>query len=94
MFFLALPFAIFSLSELIKVSQSAIVLDGNLIVFILSNIAMFIGGRSVYHSFFNKDIVDSKSLIDEQLIADKYEKDELLKVHFLGIGQGDCILIQ
>lgn len=94
LFFLALPFAIFSLSELIKVSQSAIVLDGNLIVFILSNIAMFIGGRSVYHSFFNKDIVDSKSLIDEQLIADKYEKDELLKVHFLGIGQGDCILIE
>lgn len=89
-----LPFAIFSLTEIIKISQSAIVLYGNLIVFILSNIAMFIGGRSVYHSFFNKDIVDSKSFIEEQLIADKYEKDELLKVHFLGIGQGDCILIQ
>jgi len=91
---LPLPFAIFSLTEIIKISQSAIVLYGNLIVFILSNIAMFIGGRSVYHFFFNKDIVDSKSFIEEQLIADKYEKDELLKVHFLGIGQGDCILIQ
>lgn len=90
-FFLATPFAVFSLSTMLKSNQSLLSFNGDAIVFILSVMAMCIGGYSVYRSFFNRHINKGSQpfvvSVDEDFNA-------ILKVHFLGIGQGDCILIQ
>ena len=53
-FFLATPFAVFSLSTMLKSNQSLLSFNGDAIVFILSVMAMCIGGYSVYRSFFNR----------------------------------------
>lgn len=91
-FFLAAPFAVFSFADILKLNKSILVFDKTSIVFILSLSAMIIGGYGVYRSFFNKHI--ERDACKFESIHNAKGLDEILRVHFLGIGQGDSILIQ
>lgn len=87
-FFIAFPFAVFSLIDIIKASILGLDAGNSKYVFILSNIALFTGAIDVFRSFFNMNPNKKRLPIAQKIPYNA------LKVHFLNIGQGDCILIQ
>lgn len=90
MFLLSFPFGFFSLLDMIIGNNTG---NNPNIIFIVSAILMSIGGMEVYQSFFNRGPLKRKIKYDINPF-DKDNNEDILKIHFLDIGQGDSILIQ
>ncbi len=88
MFLLTVPFAIFSFLDIIIVSPLGYSIIGSKYIFIVSIVLLVISGIGIFKSFFNLKPKKKKG------IKSNLQDNNLLKVHFLDVGQADSILIQ
>lgn len=90
-FLLSFPFAFFSFIDILKANIAGISVGNIKYIFLISIILMIVSGFGVFHSFFNVGIFKKRSKIN---LANTKSGKDILRIHFLNVGQGDSILIE